>query len=442
MISGLWRYFWGPLNEAGNSTHLQEDTQESDNKTAISSGTPESLQDEEEEFLVNTEGIMSDSTPEKFIDLIKCHPTCKTYMAAKTRFKSVDKKWFLSFLELDGVSVIFETLNVLAKHKDFSISDSMIQLDCVSLLKTILNRQNGLEFFLERDDYSDQFAHALTTNNIMVKKQIFELLSALCYNSKRGYIMALEALKKTKSHVVPKNSYYILVSELKATKIPEYSTTILALVNTILVSTDSRVERNNIRTQLASLHLPEIIEKLRSEETDDDLLLQLETYVENEDHDGKEDADSYEDLDSTEFILSKVYSKMQHLPERDHFHAVLQNLLVIEPNNENFAATWLSIEQLTNRAIENQDAEQLDSYLNIQVEKRDQAVGTEPKHYSEVSVQTEPSESELTTAPPAPPVPGPPSVAPEPDIIIPLIRTYKWYEFRSNYLSTFGKPKS
>ena len=430
MISKVWRYFRGPLNEGGDSTHLQEDTQESENKTAISSGAPESPQDEE--YIVKTENIMeiseamSDSTPEKFIDLIKCHPTCKTYMEAKTRFKSVDKVWLLSFLELDGVSAIFDTLNVLAKHKDFSISDSMIQLDCVFILKTILNRQDMLESFLEREDYIDQFAQALTTNNVMVKKQIFELLSALCYNSK-GYIIALEALQRAKSHVVPKSSYNMLVSELKATKIPEYRATILALINTILVSTASRTERNSIRSQLASLQLPEIIEKLRSEETDHELLLQLETYVEKEDHDGKEDAD--EDLDSTEFILSKVYSKMRHLPERDHFHAVLQNLLVIEPNSENFAATWLSIEQLTNRAIENQDAEQLDSYLDIQIKKCDQAVGTEPKQYSEVSMQTESGD------------PGPPSVTPEPDIIIPLVRTYQWYEFRSNYLSTFGKLK-
>ena len=42
---------------------------------------------------------------------------CKTYVAAKTRFKSVDKMWLFSFLELDGLSVIFDTLNTLAKQK-------------------------------------------------------------------------------------------------------------------------------------------------------------------------------------------------------------------------------------------------------------------------------------------------------------------------------------
>ena len=38
-------------------------------------------------------------------------------MAAKTRFKSVDKMWLFSFLEMDGLTVIFDTLNTLAKQK-------------------------------------------------------------------------------------------------------------------------------------------------------------------------------------------------------------------------------------------------------------------------------------------------------------------------------------
>jgi hypothetical protein len=38
-------------------------------------------------------------------------------VAAKTRFRSVDKMWLFSFLELDGLSVVFDTLNTLAKQK-------------------------------------------------------------------------------------------------------------------------------------------------------------------------------------------------------------------------------------------------------------------------------------------------------------------------------------
>ena len=43
--------------------------------------------------------------------------------------------------------------------QNFRIADAMVQLECISLVKTVLNSKTGLEFFLERDDYIDQFAH-------------------------------------------------------------------------------------------------------------------------------------------------------------------------------------------------------------------------------------------------------------------------------------------
>jgi len=38
------------------------------------------------------------------------------------------------------------------------------------------------------------FISALDTNNVMVKKQVFELLSALCVYSKEGYQLTIDAL--------------------------------------------------------------------------------------------------------------------------------------------------------------------------------------------------------------------------------------------------------
>ena len=43
--------------------------------------------------------------------------------------------------------------------QNFRISDAMVQLECVSLIKTVLNSKTGLEFFLEREEYIAKFAH-------------------------------------------------------------------------------------------------------------------------------------------------------------------------------------------------------------------------------------------------------------------------------------------
>ena len=47
------------------------------------------------------------------------------------------------------------------------------------------------------------FISALDTNSSQVKKQVFELLSALCVYNAEGYNRALEALEHYKVHTVP-----------------------------------------------------------------------------------------------------------------------------------------------------------------------------------------------------------------------------------------------
>lgn len=41
---------------------------------------------------------------------------------------------------------------------------------------------------------------ALDTNNVMVKMQMFELLSALCVYSKDGFYLTMDALEQYKVH--------------------------------------------------------------------------------------------------------------------------------------------------------------------------------------------------------------------------------------------------
>lgn len=46
--------------------------------------------------------------------------------------------------------------------------------------------------------FSFMFSLALETKNLMVKMQIFELLSALCVYSRAGYTLTLDALQRYK----------------------------------------------------------------------------------------------------------------------------------------------------------------------------------------------------------------------------------------------------
>lgn len=63
----------------------------------------------------------------------------------------------------------------------------------------------GLDYIVENSDYVAKLAAALDTNNEIVKKQVFELLSALCAYSRSGYCRAIETLENYK---VNKKSFH------------------------------------------------------------------------------------------------------------------------------------------------------------------------------------------------------------------------------------------
>lgn len=52
----------------------------------------------------------------------------------------------------------------------------------------------GLDYIVENREYVGKLGTALDTNNSTVKKQVFELLSALCAYSSEGHARALETL--------------------------------------------------------------------------------------------------------------------------------------------------------------------------------------------------------------------------------------------------------
>lgn len=56
----------------------------------------------------------------------------------------------------------------------------------------------GLDYIVDNSDYVAKLALALDTNNEIVKKQVFELLSALCAYSRSGYCRAIETLENYK----------------------------------------------------------------------------------------------------------------------------------------------------------------------------------------------------------------------------------------------------
>ena len=87
---------------------------------------------------------------------------------------------------------------------------------------------------------------AMDTTNVQIKKQVFELLSALCVYSAEGYKRALEALEHYKTFRSERYRFKLIVDEVREAKSTEYQTVLLAFVNCLIISTPQLKVRNSI----------------------------------------------------------------------------------------------------------------------------------------------------------------------------------------------------
>ena len=86
---------------------------------------------------------------------------------------------------------------------------------------------------------------AMDTTNVQIKKQVFELLSALCVYSAEGYKRALEALEHYKTFRSERYRFKLIVDEVREAKSTEYQTVLLAFVNCLIISTPQLKVRNS-----------------------------------------------------------------------------------------------------------------------------------------------------------------------------------------------------
>lgn len=72
----------------------------------------------------------------------------------------------------------------------------------------------GLDYIVENREYVSKLGAALDTNNSTVKKQVFELLSALCAYNSEGYQRAIETLEyyKVGFERLPVSSLFFMFS--------------------------------------------------------------------------------------------------------------------------------------------------------------------------------------------------------------------------------------
>ncbi|KAH8251067.1 hypothetical protein KR026_008686 [Drosophila bipectinata] len=112
----------------------------------------------------------------------------------------------------------------------------------------------GLDYIVENRDYIAKLGAALDTQNATVKKQVFELLSALCAYSPEGYARAIETLEFYKNLKKQRYRFKIVINELELSSAAaspplDYQAALLAFINCVIISAATLQERIRIRNE-------------------------------------------------------------------------------------------------------------------------------------------------------------------------------------------------
>ncbi|XP_058018814.1 inverted formin-2 isoform X2 [Ahaetulla prasina] len=330
-----------------------------------------------------TEANLENAEPELCIRLLQI-PSVVNYSGLKKRLESSDDSWMVQFLELCGLDLLLEALDRLSGRGVSRISDALLQLTCINCVRAVMNSQKGIEYIVSNEGYVRKLSQALDTSNIMVKKQVFELLAALCIYSFDGHVLALDALDHYKTVKNQQYRFSVIMNELSVTDNVPYMITLLSAINAIILGTEELRGRMQLRNEFIGLQFLDILSKLRDIE-DEDLLIQCETFEEAKTEDDEELLRICDgiDMNSHQDVFSSLFNKVSSSPVSVQLLSILQSLLHLEPSHRSSLLLWESLEILVSRAIllandiqDNSVEEVMDRLLSVKKHRKKRDLGS------------------------------------------------------------------
>ncbi|XP_037687623.1 inverted formin-2 isoform X2 [Choloepus didactylus] len=298
-----------------------------------------------------TEANLESAEPELCTRLLQV-PSVVNYSGLRKRLESSDGGWMVQFLEQSGLDLLLEALARLSGRGVARIADALLQLTCISCVRAVLNSPQGIEYILSNQGYVRQLSQALDTSNVMVKKQVFELLAALCVYSPEGHALILDALDHYKAVCSQQYRFSVVINELSDSDNVPYVVTLLSVVNAIILGPEDVRTRSQLRSEFIGLQLLDILTRLRALE-DADLLIQLEAFEEAKAEDEEEllRASGGVDMSSHQEVFASLFHQVSCSPASAQLLSVLQGLLHLDSSLHSSQLLWEALESLVNRAV-------------------------------------------------------------------------------------------
>ncbi|XP_055934195.1 inverted formin-2-like isoform X1 [Argiope bruennichi] len=289
-------------------------------------------------------------------------PSPSLYLELRKCLK--DPEWARSFVRENGIDTLLETLKSLRGR---NLEEVQLKVECGQCLRLVMDTRVGLDYIMENADYTQKLVTALDTDDIPVKKQVFELLSALCVYRPDGYIKALETLEHYKNLKKHRYRLQMVVDELKSSDVAEYTTALIAFVNCLIISPAALSERVRIRNEFLGLKILGVLNRFRQQCQDgshSDLAVQLDVFDEQRATDeGQFSGPDGVDLSSHMDVFFAILRQVAETPQEIPFLSILQHLLRTDLSQPLSELIWETVETLVHRATLLESKQEADRLL-------------------------------------------------------------------------------
>ncbi|XP_074112850.1 FH2 domain-containing protein formin 3 isoform X1 [Cotesia typhae] len=211
----------------------------------------------------------------------------------------------------------------------------------------------GLDYIVDNPDYCKKLASALDTACTSVKKQVVELLSALCVYSQDGRQRAIDTLHIYQDKKSERYRLRVIVDELQKTTTEDYQAALLAFINCLVISTAVLKDRVRIRNEFIGLKLLPILNDLRKQKSQyPELRVQLEVFDDQREADEEltNQGPPGIDLSSHVDVFYAILGQIADTPQEIAFLSILQHLLRLDPKEPASDLAWDTAETLVHRA--------------------------------------------------------------------------------------------
>ncbi|CAL1538148.1 unnamed protein product, partial [Lymnaea stagnalis] len=256
------------------------------------------------------------------------------------------------FVALDGLDSLLDSLGHMIGPKFCGFSDAILQIDCLSCIRAVLNSRVGMDTLVNSQDCIFKLLKGVDLANTLPRKHVLEILSAVCVYNKLAHRRLLDALDKYRQTKHLFHRFSFVVNELKLAETIPHKTSVLTFINAIICSTSDRTQRCRIRNEFIGLTLLDVLSFLQREDTDEDLYTQLQVFTDKKHEDEMFiDLNSNLDLSDPHDLADSIQTRVFGGPKMVSFVNILQDLLAIELQKEKSENLWQLLERHTHHLV-------------------------------------------------------------------------------------------